>query len=161
MIAQYETPPSDPMLASPRVYGLGQQHKHLREMQMIPGLAAPPIFSPIVAPYYSGMLVSVPLYADLLNGKPSPEEIHRLYETHFAGERFVKVMPFGAEAETGNFLGSNNCSGWDGIQIFVTGNQERILVSSRFDNLGKGASGAAIQCLNLVLGCDEAKGLNL
>ena len=96
-----------------------------------------------------------------LNGKPSPEEIHQLYESHFAGERFVKVMPFGAEAETGNFLGSNNCSGWDGIQIFVTGNQERILVSSRFDNLGKGASGAAIQCLNLVLGCDEAKGLNL
>ena len=161
MIAEYECAERAREFDSPRQYALGQMHKHLPEMTAVCGLSCPPIFDPIVADYYSGMLVSVPLYADLLNGKPSPEEIHRLYETHFAGERFVKVMPFGAEAETGNFLGSNNCSGWDGIQIFVTGNQERILVSSRFDNLGKGASGAAIQCLNLVLGCDEAKGLNL
>ena len=70
-------------------------------------------------------------------------------------------MPFGAEAETGNFFGSNNVSGWDGLEIFVTGNEDRILVSSRFDNLGKGASGAAVQCMNIVLGCDEAKGLVL
>ncbi len=161
MIAEYEGTERKAELDAPRQYGLSQMHKHLKEMKAVTGLERNPLFSPIVADYYSGMLVSVPLYADLLNGKPSPEEIHRLYETHFAGERFVKVMPFGAEAETGNFLGSNNCSGWDGIQIFVTGNQERILVSSRFDNLGKGASGAAIQCLNLVLGYDEAKGLNL
>lgn len=70
-------------------------------------------------------------------------------------------MPFGSEEDSRGFLGSNNCSGWDGLQVFVTGNEDRILISSRFDNLGKGASGAAIQCLNIVLGCEEDKGLNL
>ena len=105
--------------------------------------------------------MSVPVYTELLNGKQTPETIHAMLEKHYEGEKFVKVMPLGAEAESGNFLGSNNCSGWDGIEIFVTGNEARVLLSSRFDNLGKGASGAAIQCLNIVLGCDEAKGLNL
>ena len=161
MIAEYESGERDAELDAPRQYGLSQTHKHLKEMKAVTGLERSPLFSPIVADYYSGMLVSVPLYADLLNGSPSPEDIHRLYENHFAGERFVQVMPLGAETETRSFLGSNNCSGWDGIQIFVTGNKDRILVSSRFDNLGKGASGAAIQCLNLALGCDEAKGLNI
>lgn len=161
MIAEYESGERDAELDAPRQYGLSQTHKHLKEMKAVTGLERSPLFSPIVADYYSGMLVSVPLYADLLNGSPSPEDIHRLYENHFAGERFVQVMPLGAETETRSFLGSNNCSGWDGIQIFVTGNRDRILVSSRFDNLGKGASGAAIQCLNLALGCDEAKGLNI
>ena len=161
MIAEYESGERDAELEAPRQYGLSQMHKHLKEMKAVTGLERTPLFSPIVADYYSGMLVSVPLYTDLLNGSPSLEDIHRLYENHFAGEKFVQVMPLGAEEETRSFLGSNNCSGWDGIQIFVTGNEERVLVSSRFDNLGKGASGAAIQCLNLVLGCDEAKGLNI
>lgn len=161
MIAEYEGEGRDSELDSPRQYGVSQQHKHLKEMKAITGLAKEPLFSPIVADYYSGMLVSVPLYASLLNGKQTPETVHAMFEKHYAGEQFVKVMPLGAEADTRSFLGSNNCSGWDGIQIFVTGNEDRILVSSRFDNLGKGASGAAIQCLNVVLGCDEAKGLNL
>ncbi len=161
MIADYEAEERPGELASPRQYGLSQMHKHLKEMQAITGLAAAPLFSPIVADYYSGMLVSVPLYTKLLNGEQTPQTIHALFEEHFSGEPFVRVMPLGAETDCGNFLGSNNCSGWDGIEIFVTGNEDRILLSSRFDNLGKGASGAAIQCLNIVLGCEENKGLNV
>ncbi len=161
MIAEYEGEDRDKELDSPRAYGVSQMHKHLPEMQAITGLKNKPIFTPIVADYYSGMLVSIGLFTDLLSKKVTPEEVHAMFEQHYAGEKFVKVMPFGAEAETRNFIGSNNCSGWDGIEIYVTGNEERIMVSSRFDNLGKGASGAAIQCLNVILGCDEAKGLNL
>ncbi len=161
MIAEYEGDDRGQELLAPRQYGLSQMHKHLKEMKAVTGLSKAPLFSPIVADYYSGMLVSVPVYTDMLNGTQTPESVHAMFEKHFAGEPFVKVMPFGAEADSRNFLGSNNCSGWDGIEILVTGNEERILLSSRFDNLGKGASGAAIQCLNIVLGCDEAKGLNL
>lgn len=161
MIAEYEGEERGAELDSPRVYGVTQKHKHLPEMKVVCGLSKEPLFSPIVADYYSGMLVTVNLYADMLNGKQTPESIHALFEKHYAGEKFIKVNPLGAEADTRNFLGSNNASGWDGIEIFVTGNEDRIQISSRFDNLGKGASGAAIQCLNVVLGCDEAKGLNL
>ncbi|MCR5468815.1 MAG: N-acetyl-gamma-glutamyl-phosphate reductase [Lachnospiraceae bacterium] len=161
MIAEYEGEDRKKELDSPREYALSQQHKHLKEMQAITGLERKPLFSPIVADYYSGMLVSVPLYTDMLSKKKSPEEIRDFFAEYYKGEKFVKVMPFGAEADTGNFLGSNNVSGWDGIEVYVTGNEDRILLSSRFDNLGKGASGAAVQCLNIVLGCDEAKGLNL
>ncbi len=161
MIAEYEGKDRCDELFSPRQYGLSQTHKHLKEMKAITGLSREPLFSPIVADYYSGMLVSVPLYAELLNGTQTQKTVHAMFEKHYAGEKFIRVMPLGAEAESHNFLGSNNCSGWDGLEIFVSGNDERILLSSRFDNLGKGASGAAIQCLNIVLGCDEAKGLHL
>ena len=161
MIAEYEGEERDQELDSPREYGLTQNHKHLKEMKAITGLSRKPLFSPIVSDYYSGMLVSIPFYADMLNGNQTPEGVHKFFEEYFAGEKFIRVMPFGAEADTRGFLGSNNCSGWDGIEIFVSGNEERILVSARFDNLGKGASGAAVQCLNIMLGCDEAKGLKL
>ncbi|MCC8150679.1 MAG: N-acetyl-gamma-glutamyl-phosphate reductase [Lachnospiraceae bacterium] len=161
MIAEYENKDRGNELFSPRQYGLSQTHKHLKEMKAVTGLAREPLFSPIVVDYYSGMLVSVPLYTELLNGAQTPATIHAMFEKHYAGEKFIRVMPLGAESESRNFLGSNNCSGWDGLEIFVCGNDERILLSSRFDNLGKGASGAAIQCLNIVLGCDEAKGLHL
>ncbi len=161
MIAEYEGEGRDKELDSPRVYGTSQMHKHLKEMKAITGLAKEPLFSPIVADYYSGMLVTIPLYMDMLNGEQTPEGIRDFFAKYYEGEQFIKVMPFGAEAETRNFLGSNNCSGWDGIEIYVTGNKDRITIASRFDNLGKGASGAAIQCLNVLLGCDESKGLNL
>jgi len=161
MIAEYEGEERSEELKSPRVYGVSQSHKHLPEMKHICGLDREPLFSPIVADYYSGMLVTVNLFADMLNGTQTPETIHALFEKHYEGEKFVRVMPLGAEAETRNFLGSNNASGWDGIEIYVTGNAERIQISSRFDNLGKGASGAAIQCLNIVMGCEEDKGLNV
>ena len=160
-IAVYEDKDRDVELDSPREYALSQQHKHLKEMQKISGLSRTPLFSPIIADYYSGMFVSLPFYADMLNGKQTPLSVHEYMSEYFKGQRFIKVMPFGSEADTNGFIGANNLSGWDGLQLFVTGNEERILLTTRFDNLGKGASGAAIQCMNVMLGCDEAKGLNL
>ena len=160
-IAVYEDKDRDVEFDSPREYALSQQHKHLKEMQKISGLSRTPLFSPIIADYYSGMFVSLPFYADMLNGKQTPLSIHEYMSEYFKGQRFIKVMPFGSEADTNGFIGANNLSGWDGLQLFVTGNEERILLTTRFDNLGKGASGAAIQCMNVMLGCDEAKGLNL
>ena len=160
-IAVYEDKDRDAEFDSPREYALSQQHKHLKEMQKISGLARTPLFSPIIADYYSGMFVSLPFYADMLNGKQTPLSVHEYMSEYFKGQRFIKVMPFGSEADTNGFIGANNLSGWDGLQLFVTGNEERILLTTRFDNLGKGASGAAIQCMNVMLGCDEAKGLNL
>ncbi|MDD5935170.1 MAG: N-acetyl-gamma-glutamyl-phosphate reductase [Clostridiales bacterium] len=161
MIAEYETADRSTEYDAPREYALGQVHKHLKEMKKITGLSREPLFSPIVADYYSGMLVSLPLYKELLNGEQTPELIHNFFKTYYANQQFIKVMPFGCESESRGFLTSNGCSGWDGLEIYVTGNSDRILVSSRFDNLGKGASGAAIQCLNIMLGCEENKGLNL
>ena len=161
MIAEYEGEERDVELDSPREYGLSQTHKHLKEMQKITGLDRAPLFSPIVSDYYSGMVVSVPFYADMLKGTQTPETVHKFFEEYYAGEKFIKVMPLGKEADYRGFLGGNGSSGWDGMEIYVTGNEERILISARFDNLGKGASGAAIQCLNIMLGCDEDKGLSL
>jgi len=160
-IAVYESEDRDKELDSPREYALPQQHKHLKEMKIISGLERTPMFSPIIADYYSGMFVSLPFYADMLNGKQTPESVHEFMTEYYKGQNFVKVMPFGAEADTNGFIGANNRSGWDGLELFVTGNEERILLTSRFDNLGKGASGAAIECMNIMLGCEDSKGLNL
>lgn len=162
MIAEYEGQERDESLKAPREYALSQQHKHLKEMKKITGLKREPLFSPIVADYYSGMVVSVPLYGELLNKEKTPEKLHKFLTDFYQGQRFVQVMPLGSEAQLhGSMLAGNGCSGWDGLKIFVTGNEERILLSAQFDNLGKGASGAAIQCLNVMLGCEETKGLNL
>lgn len=161
MIAEYEDENRPSEYDAPREYALSQQHKHLKEMKKVPGLEKDPLFSPIVSDYYSGMLVSVPLFAELLNDSPTPEKLQEFFNDYYAGQRFIRVMPFGSESESRGFLSGNTCSGWDGLEIYVTGNPDRILLSSRFDNLGKGASGAAIQCLNIMLGCEEDKGLNL
>lgn len=160
-IAVYESEDRDTELGSPREYALPQMHKHLKEMKKISGLERTPLFSPIIADYYSGMFVSLPFYTDMMNGTQTPESVHAYFTDYYKDEKFIRVMPFGAEADTNGFIGANNRSGWDGMELFVTGNEERILVTTRFDNLGKGASGAAIQCMNIVLGCDESKGLNL
>lgn len=160
-IAVYEDKDRDRELDAPREYALTQNHKHLKEMQRITGLKRTPLFSPIICDYYSGMLLTTPFYTDMLSGKQMPEEIHGFLSDYYAGGKFVKVMPFGKEADYKGFLAGNACAGWDGIELYVTGNEERVLVSARFDNLGKGASGAAIQCLNIMLGCEEDKGLNL
>lgn len=159
MIADYEGENRSVELDAPREYALSQQHKHLKEMKAICGLNKAPLFSPIVADYYSGMLVSVPLFGEFLHGIDTPEQLHELLSDHYAGQKFVRVMPFGAEGS--GMLSGNRRSGWDGMEIFVSGNPERMVLLASFDNLGKGASGAAIQCLNLMMGCDEAKGLNL
>ena len=161
MIGEYETSDRSILFDAPRQYGLNQEHKHLKEMKFITGIDRLPLFTPMTTDYYSGMLVQVPLYADLLKKKVSPEELRDMFAEFYAGEQFIKVMPFGAEADEGNVLFADACSMWDGMQIFVTGNEDRLVVATRFDNLGKGASGAAVQCMNLVMGVDEATGLSL
>ena len=161
VIAAYEANERPIDFEAPREYALTQQHKHLKEMQKITGLSKAPLFSPIICDYYSGMVMSVPLYTELLNGTQTVESVHKMFSDFYAGEKFIKVMPLDAEAGEGNMLAGNACSGWDGLRIFITGNEERIVISSQFDNLGKGASGAAIQCLNIMLGCEEDKGLQL
>lgn len=161
MIAQYETPPSDPMLASPRVYGLGQQHKHLREMQMIPGLAAPPIFSPIVAPYYSGMLVLVPLHSAMVHAEHPKAALWECLASHYAGSPVVHVLSEDEVNAWQGFLPAHALTGKDSMELMVLGNDDRLQLGAWFDNLGKGASGAAIQCLNLMLGLSETMGLAL
>ncbi len=161
VIAAYEDANRPYELGSPREYALTQQHKHLKEMKKITGLSKTPLFSPIICDYYSGMVMSVPLYTEMLHNVKGVEDVHEMLSEFYAGQKFVKVMPLDAQAGEGNMLAGNGCSGWDGLKIFVTGNEERIVLSSQFDNLGKGASGAAIQCLNIVLGCEEDKGLVL
>ena len=158
MIAEYEGEGRDPELDSPRQYGLTQVHKHLPEMQHVCSLAQPPLFSPIVADYYAGMEVTLPLHAKFLSGAFTLKQVHEAMADHYAGQKLVKVLPFG---EAPAFCGSNNLAGRDSMEILVTGNDERILLISRFDNLGKGASGAAIQNMNIALGLDETEGLTV
>ncbi len=161
MIAAYEAENKADELFAPREYALSQKHKHLKEMKAICGLDRVPLFSPIVDDYYSGMVVSVPMYTDMLKKDATVESIHEMFVKFYEGSRFVSVAPLDDPVCTTGFIAGNSLSGYDGLKIFVTGNEERIVVSSQFDNLGKGASGAAMQCMNLVLGCDEAKGLNI
>lgn len=155
MIAEYESDLRDPLLDAPRMYGLSQQHKHLAEMQAICGLSRPPIFCPIVAPFYSGMEVTVPLFAEQLS--VSPKRLSELYADYYR-EGLIRFLP---EASEAGFLSAAALSGKDTMQITLSGNDERILLVARFDNLGKGASGAAIQNMNLILGLEEESGLCL
>ncbi len=161
MIAEYEAEDRPFELEAPREYGLSQKHKHLPEIKAVTGIAREPLFSPIVADYYSGMVVTVPLYADMLKGRPTPQALRKYYAEYYEGEALIRVNPLENDVSASGFLSGNGRSGWDGLEIFVTGNEERILVSSRFDNLGKGASGAAVQCLNIMTGRDETTGLVL
>ncbi|NBJ92651.1 N-acetyl-gamma-glutamyl-phosphate reductase [Parablautia muri] len=161
MIGEYEDKERTVEYDAPREYALSQKHKHLKEMKKVTGLLREPLFSPIVADYYSGMVVSVPLYGDFLKEGTTPEKLHGFLADFYEGQKFIKVMPFGSEDALKGMMAGNGCSGWDGLKIFVTGNEERMLLTAQFDNLGKGASGAAIQCLNIMLGCEEDKGLNL
>lgn len=161
LIAAYEEEGREAKFDSARMYAWGQTHKHLKEMKTITGIEREPLFSPMTTNYHSGMIVQLPLFTDLLSKKMTPEEIREYLAEYYKNEKFIKVMPFGADVEAGGALFSDACAGWDGMEIFVTGNADRVIVASRFDNLGKGASGAAIQCMNIVLGCDEAKGLSL
>ena len=143
------------LLDAPRQYGLAQQHKHLHEMAAVSGLNAPPCFCPIVADFYSGMEVSVPLFASQIKGTPA--QIREIYREVYAG----LVVRYVESPDEGGFLSAAALSGNDGMEISVSGNDARILLTARYDNLGKGASGAAIQNLNLLLGADETAGLVL
>lgn len=161
MIAEYEAEDRNKDIDAPREYALTQQHKHLKEMKAITGLAKEPLFSPIVADYYSGMVVSVPLYTEYLKSHKNPKELTEYFAEYYKGEKFIKVVENGNEDLYGGMLAGNSLSGWDGLKIYITGNDERVVVSAQFDNLGKGASGAAVQCLNILMGCEENKGLVL
>ena len=157
MIAEYENDKTDE-LYSARIYALGQQHKHLKEMAAVTGLENKPIFSPIVDDFYSGMLVTVPFFGSQVKG--GIEAVKDTYLKKYSGKTFVDVSDINAENQ-GAMLGSNNLSGNDKMQIFVTGNEERFTVSARFDNLGKGSSGAAVECMNIMLGFNETEGLDV
>lgn len=160
MIAEYETTNRTPDLLSPRQYALSQQHKHQKEMQAITGLDFPPMFNPIVDNYFSGMVCSVPIITRMLKKSASAQNIWEIMANHYDGERFIKVMPFMGEGTLeGGFLPSNTLAGTNDLQIFVCGNDEQVLIATRFDNLGKGASGAAVQCLNIMMNVDESVGL--
>ena len=155
MIAQYEAPDRPAELDSPRQYGLSQAHKHLPEMQKICGLAYAPIFNPIVADFYKGMAVSVPLHSAWVGGR-SAEEVRQALAAHYEGQALVHVAP---EVVCDGLLASNPLAGTNEMELCVCGNAERMTVVARFDNLGKGASGAAVQNMNLMLGFAEKAGL--
>ncbi|MBQ9773732.1 MAG: N-acetyl-gamma-glutamyl-phosphate reductase [Clostridia bacterium] len=157
MIAQYEDMELDPLLEGPRQYGLTQQHKHLKEMQAITGISRAPLFLPIVANFYSGMEVTVPLFADQLVDGKTVEDVKAAYARAYN----TPLLSYVENADEEGFLSSTALSEKDSMQISVHGNGERILLVARYDNLGKGASGAAIECLNLVLGTDPYLGLEL
>lgn len=156
MIAEYEDAEPDVALESPRQYGLTQNHKHLKEMKAITGINAFPAFCPIVADYYSGMLVTVPLFKEQLNGV-TVEDIKRIYANKYHSD----IVRYKDEIGENGFICSNKLSFNDSMEIFVEGNGDRILLMSRYDNLGKGASGAAIQNMNILLGIDEKTGLEV
>ncbi len=153
MIADYEGEGRSPEMDAPRQYALGQEHKHLREMVKLCALETAPVFCPIVADYYSGMAVTVPLFRRDLKG--SVQDIVELYKARYHGP-IVRYVPCPE-----GMLAGNSLSGRDDMEITVAGNEERILLVSRFDNLGKGASGAAIQNMNILLGLEETTGLVL
>lgn len=157
MIAEYEADEPDPLYAAPRQYALTQQHKHLREMCAIPGLTHAPVFAPIVADFYSGMETSVALFgAQLCPGK-TMADIKAAYAAKYTGP----VVHYQDPACTDGFLSAAAMSGKDSMVVSVSGNDERIVLTAVFDNLGKGASGAALECLNLVMGKEKGFGLEL
>lgn len=159
-IAVYEGEDKPYEYGSPRQYAMSQQHKHLPEMQAIPGLKYKPMFNPMVCDYFSGMVVSVPLQTRMLPNSVTAEAVHEIFAKHYEGAQMVEVMPLmSADEQKSFFLASNTLSGINKMQIFVFGNDEQILLCSRLDNLGKGASGAAVQCLNIMMGIDETTGL--
>lgn len=159
MIEQYETAKTSDLFA-PRQYGLTQMHKHLKEMKEITGLEKAPAFTPIVDDYYSGMATTVTLFSDMLNGQ-SIEQIHEMFTQFYKDSALISVMPlYGGETPIG-LISANEMSGLDSMKILISGNKDRIFITSIFDNLGKGASGAAVQCMNIAMGADETASLKI
>jgi len=153
MIAEYESETLPDLYRAPRQYGLTQTHKHLPEMAVLTGLQYPPVFCPIVAPYYAGMEVTVPLTPEDVSA--SPDLLKEIYRQYYQ----QGLVRFVEHPEEGGFLSACALAGRDDLEVSVLGNPDRILLISRFDNLGKGASGAAIQNMNLALGLEETTGL--
>ncbi len=158
MIAEYENKDKANDLYSPRIYGLKQDHKHLPEMQFHSGLNLPVVFSPVVDDYYKGMATTILLHNELLQGKPTTEAIRGFLAEFYAGQKLISVAPYGGPA---GMLAGNQLAGSDRLRIEVWGNDRQTTVTALFDNLGKGASGAAVQNMNLMLGFEETAGLHL
>lgn len=156
-IAVYESSEKPVEFESPRMYALTQGHKHLPEMKKVSMLDFEPVFDPYVCDYFSGMTVTIPIFTRLLSKNVSAKDIHSMFEEHYADSHFVKVMPFQGEGilET-PFIPANTLSGTNNMRIYITGNDDRVILTSQFDNLGKGASGAAVQCMNIMMGIDES-----
>ncbi len=156
MIAEYEEEP-DELLGAPRQYGLTQNHKHLKEMVKISGLQNAPAFCPVVSDFYSGMEVTVPVFkSDLKNGF-NIAKIKEIYKNKYNGP----LVEFEDNLNEEGFISAGFLSGKDSMIVSVFGNEDRIILTARYDNLGKGASGAAVECLNIVLGNDDTKGLEI
>ncbi len=160
MIADYQILGSPDYIKNPRLYSLMLNHKHLPEMTKYTGLAQPPLFAPTVVDVYTGEIISIPLIRSHLKKKLSAEGIREVLSDYYSGEQFIKIIPYPADNYLKNgFLTFTDCNGTNNLEIFVFGNNDRILLSARYDNLGKGASGAAIQNMNIILGLPEATGL--
>ena len=159
MINDYENEKTNDLFA-PRQYGLTQNHKHLKEMKAITGLSDFPVFTPIVDDYYSGMATTVPLFTKLLN-KKTVQEIHAMFDEYYKGSQFIEVLPLHGGETPVSMISANEMSGKDSMKILVSGNDERVFITSVFDNLGKGASGAAVQCMNISMGIDEKTSLDI
>lgn len=155
MIAEYEAADRDPHLHGPRPYAVTQQHKHLPEIVKVCGLSVPPVFQPIVCDDYGFMLVSLPLHQAMLKKPLALDELAALYQAHYQGAKLIEVLAPNAEPS----IDSLRLASTDSMEIMLTGGEGRMILSARFDNLGKGASGAAIQCLNLALGVEMTTGL--
>ena len=157
MIAEYRAPERSFLLNAPRQYALGQTHKHLKEMKQMTGLASEPAFCPVVSDFYSGMQVTVPLFAQWLKPGASMQDVRAVYQALYTGP----VVSYTDAADAGGFLSAAALAGKDSMQIAVAGNEERMLLLAVYDNLGKGASGAAVECMNLVTGAEKTLGLEL
>ncbi len=157
MIAEYENPERNDLLSAPRQYGITQLHKHLPEMQAVTGLLNPPAFIPVVGDFYSGMEVTVLIFREMLCDGFGIADIKTAYAQKYQGP----VVTYAEDFSEDGFVSANKLKNKDSMEISVAGNEERILLISRYDNLGKGASGAAVECMNLSLGTDKTRGLEL
>ncbi|MDO9334060.1 MAG: N-acetyl-gamma-glutamyl-phosphate reductase, partial [Dehalococcoidales bacterium] len=160
MIVDYESKGAPDDIKNPRPYSLALNHKHIPEMTKIVGLAQSPLFTPTVVNVYNGEIIFIPLVVRYLKKKLSAEDIRAVLAEYYAGERFIKVMPYPPDDYLKDgFLTFTDCNGTNNLEIFVFGDKGRVLLSARFDNLGKGSSGTAVQNMNLVLGLPEDTGL--
>jgi len=160
MIADYQGVNATDDIKNPRPYSLGLNHKHIPEMTRIPGLAQAPLFNPTVVNVYNGEIIFVPLIVRHMKKQVPAADVRAFLADYYAGEHFIKVMPYPADSFLKNgFLTFTDCNGTNNLEIFVFGDKEKVLVGARFDNLGKGSSGAAVQDMNIVLGLPEATGL--
>ena len=158
MIAEYEAADVPPLYGTPRLYGLNLKHKHLAEMKAVCGLENPPVFCPVVDDYYAGMAVTVMLSNSQLKGTPSAKDIWECLAAHYEGKKLINVHPFGYEEP---MIAAGTMEGKDNLKLIVNGHENQTIITALFDNLGKGASGAAVQNMNLMLGFDETAGLTI